>query len=301
MDEQLRQRIDQMVQNNRILLFMKGDKNQPRCGFSARLSGILNELDVEYETVDILHPNNQDLRSGMKDYSNWPTFPQLYIEQEFVGGSDIVSQMFASGELQEMLGVVLEEVPMPVITLTPAIIEAFEQATSRYPGVVRVDINAQFQVDIGVGPAESSDYVVESNGFSVHMGRSSAKRADGLKLDFHPNMGVIVDNPNAPASVKQMDVQSLKSLMESGKSYTLFDVRTPQEMQTASIAGATPFSLEALQALDKDALIVFQCHHGGRSMQAAQSVLAEGYTNIYNLVGGIHAWSLQVDPAVPTY
>ena len=134
MDEQLRQRIDQMVQSNRILLFMKGDKFQPRCGFSARLAGILNELEVEFETVDILHPNNQDLRAGMKDYSSWPTFPQLYIEQEFVGGSDIVSQMFASGELQQMLGVELEEVAMPAVTLTPAIIEAFEQATSRYPG-----------------------------------------------------------------------------------------------------------------------------------------------------------------------
>ncbi|MEC8382214.1 MAG: Grx4 family monothiol glutaredoxin [Myxococcota bacterium] len=301
MDEQLRQRIDQMIQNNRILLFMKGDRSQPRCGFSARLAGILNELDVAFETVDILHPNNQDLRAGMKDYSSWPTFPQLYIEQEFVGGSDIVSQMFASGELQQMLGVVLEEVPMPAVTMTPAIIEAFEQATARYPGVVRVDINAQFQVDIGVGPAEDSDYVVESNGFAIHMSRNSAKRADGLKLDFHPNMGVIVDNPNAPASVKQMDVQSLKSLMESGKSFTLFDVRSPQEMATASISGATPFTVEALQALETDSLIVFQCHHGGRSMQAAQSVLAEGYTNVYNLAGGIHAWSLHIDSSVPTY
>ena len=113
--------------------------------------------------------------------------------------------------------------------------------------MVRVDINAQFQVDIGVGPAEGSDYVVESNGFAIHMSRNSAKRADGLKLDFHPNMGVIVDNPNAPASVKQMDVQSLKSLMESGKAFTLFDVRTPQKMATASIGATISFTLEALQ------------------------------------------------------
>jgi monothiol glutaredoxin len=261
----------------------------------------LNDLEVEYATVDILSHSNQDLRSGMKEYSEWPTFPQLYVEQEFVGGSDIVSQMFAAGELQQMLGVEMEEVPMPVITLTPAIVEAFQQATSQYPGVIRVDVNAQFQVDIGVGPAEQSDYVVESNGFSVHMTRGTAKRADGMKLDFNPGMGVLVDNPNAPASVRQMDVNGLKDLMNSNETFVLYDVRTPQEMATASINGAIPFTVDHLQGLEKDAVIVFHCHHGGRSMQAAQSILAEGYTNVFNLAGGIHAWSQQIDPSVPTY
>ena len=100
---ELRQRIEEILNSQHVVLFMKGTKDMPSCGFSARVAGILQKLGVEYRDVDILE--HEDLRSGMKEYAEWPTFPQLYIDGKLVGGCDIVSEMFKTGELQAMLGV----------------------------------------------------------------------------------------------------------------------------------------------------------------------------------------------------
>ena len=95
------QRIDALVQSNDVLLFMKGTPLFPQCGFSSRAIAILEHLAVPFETVDVLQ--DQDIRQGIKEYSDWPTIPQLYVKGEFVGGSDIMMEMFEAGELQQML------------------------------------------------------------------------------------------------------------------------------------------------------------------------------------------------------
>jgi monothiol glutaredoxin len=102
-DPATRQRIDELVKKNRVLLFMKGERNDPQCGFSAQVVQILDSLIPEYHTVDVL--SDPGIRDGVKAYSQWPTIPQLYIDGEFQGGCDIVREMYASGELQEKLGV----------------------------------------------------------------------------------------------------------------------------------------------------------------------------------------------------
>ena len=94
-------RIEQLVKNNDVVLFMKGSALFPQCGFSSRAVAILDRLGVSYETVDVLQ--DQEVRQGIKEYSDWPTIPQLYVKGEFVGGSDIMMEMFESGELQQML------------------------------------------------------------------------------------------------------------------------------------------------------------------------------------------------------
>ena len=96
-----RSRIDEIVKSNEIVLFMKGTALFPQCGFSSRAVAILNRLGANYETVDVLQ--DPDIRNGIKEYSDWPTIPQLYVKGEFVGGSDIMMEMFESGELQELL------------------------------------------------------------------------------------------------------------------------------------------------------------------------------------------------------
>ncbi len=96
-----RERIDQIVKNNDIVLFMKGTALFPQCGFSSRAVAILDHLGVPFETVDVLQ--DPEIRQGVKDYSDWPTVPQLYVKGEFVGGSDIMMEMFQAGELQQML------------------------------------------------------------------------------------------------------------------------------------------------------------------------------------------------------
>ena len=97
-----KERIDTLVKSNDIVLFMKGTVLFPQCGFSSRAVAILDHLGVPFETVDVLQ--DQEIRQGIKDYSDWPTVPQLYVKGEFVGGSDIMMEMFESGELQTMVG-----------------------------------------------------------------------------------------------------------------------------------------------------------------------------------------------------
>ena len=99
----VQQEIDGIVKSGRVVLFMKGDENFPMCGFSGRAVQVLKACGVtEMKTVNVLE--NEAIRQGIKDYANWPTIPQLYINGEFVGGSDIMMEMYQSGELQQMLG-----------------------------------------------------------------------------------------------------------------------------------------------------------------------------------------------------
>jgi len=94
-------RIDEIVKSNDVVLFMKGTALFPQCGFSSRAVSILEHLGVPFETVDVLQ--DPEIRQGIKAYSDWPTIPQLYVKGEFVGGSDIMMEMFEAGELQELI------------------------------------------------------------------------------------------------------------------------------------------------------------------------------------------------------
>ncbi len=94
--------IKKTVESNDVVLFMKGNKTFPQCGFSSRVASILNYMDIEYQDVNILE--SDEMRQGIKDFTNWPTTPQLYVKGEFVGGCDIVTEMTMSGELDTMLG-----------------------------------------------------------------------------------------------------------------------------------------------------------------------------------------------------
>ncbi len=105
MTPEVKQRIETLINANKILIFMKGSKLMPQCGFSNNVVQILNSLGAPYETIDILE--DPEIRQGIKEYSNWPTIPQIYINGEFVGGSDIAIELYQSGELQQMVEVAL--------------------------------------------------------------------------------------------------------------------------------------------------------------------------------------------------
>lgn len=102
MDEVLRQQIEEDIKNNQVLLYMKGDKNEPKCGFSAQVVSILKNCQVNFETRDVLE--SWELREGIKEFTNWPTIPQLYVRGKFIGGCDIVSELYRKGELKKILG-----------------------------------------------------------------------------------------------------------------------------------------------------------------------------------------------------
>jgi monothiol glutaredoxin len=101
--EDLKKRIEQTLSKDRVLLFMKGSPSMPQCGFSAAVVGVLKEVGVPFGTHNILA--DQELREGLKEYSSWPTYPQLYVDGKLVGGADIVREMHARGELAQLLAV----------------------------------------------------------------------------------------------------------------------------------------------------------------------------------------------------
>ena len=105
MTPEVKERIDNLINQNKIMVFMKGTKLMPQCGFSNNVVQILNTLGVPFQTVDILA--DSDIRQGIKEYSNWPTIPQVYVNGQFIGGSDIMIEMYQSGELQQMVEVAL--------------------------------------------------------------------------------------------------------------------------------------------------------------------------------------------------
>jgi monothiol glutaredoxin len=102
MNDTIKQRIENDVKNNKVMLYMKGTPEAPQCGFSAQTVGIIKEYNVPFKTCNVL--KDDEIRSGIKEYADWPTIPQLYVNGEFLGGSDIVTEMHNNGELAKVLG-----------------------------------------------------------------------------------------------------------------------------------------------------------------------------------------------------
>ena len=306
LSDALKKQLDDLVSSNKVVLFMKGNRRAPQCGFSASVVGILDELLPSYETVDVL--SSPELRDGIKIYSEWPTIPQLYIDGRFVGGADIVKEMSSSGDLAKALGATVAEVAPPTITITPAALTALREAME--PGsddLLRLEIDARFQPGLSFGPRAQGDLEVQASGMPVLLDRASAKRANGVSIDFvegNDGAGFRIDNPNEPPRVKQLSVAELKAMLDKKESFELFDVRTDHERTLAQIPGARQLDAagqDYAMGLPRDTTLVFHCHHGGRSQQAAEAFLGRGFTKVYNVRGGIDAWSLTVDPSVARY
>jgi monothiol glutaredoxin len=303
--ETLRQ-IEDLVKSQNVVLFMKGSRSFPQCGFSAAVVQILNSLVPEYKTVNVLA--DPAIRQGVKDFSSWPTIPQLYIAGEFVGGSDIVKEMFASGELARKLGVEAEPVEAPDVQLTPAAVAALREALSDAgpDEHVHIAISPEFEHELELGPRRPGDIELTSGGLTLLIDAISAKRAGGLRIDFvsgPQGAGFRMDNPNGPAAVRPLSPAELKARLEAGLK-ELYDVRPPDERARAHIAQSKPLdqaALDHLESLDRATPIVFYCHHGQRSRAAAQQFIGLGFREVYNLSGGIDAWSREVDPNVPRY
>ena len=302
----VRNRIESLLQQHPVVLFMKGTRDAPRCGFSAATVGLLDELLPDYASVDVLA--DADIREGIKTYANWPTIPQLYVKGELVGGADIVQSMYTSGQLQELFGLPKPDRTPPAITISAAAAGAIRDALAdAEPSVaLHLAIDARYQAQFHLAEADDDAIVSEANGIAIHMDLATAQRARGIRIDWAETVqgaGLAIDNPNAPAAVKPLSVSELKARLDTD-SINVVDVRPPEERAQAALA--QPFrtfddGIEALTALPKETPLAFLCHSGGRSARAAEHLRALGFRHVYNVEGGIDAWSRQIDPKVPVY
>ncbi|MEN5040008.1 MULTISPECIES: Grx4 family monothiol glutaredoxin [Stenotrophomonas] len=302
----LRSRIESILNANRVVLFMKGQPSMPQCGFSAKAVGALQDLGVEFDHVNVLA--DAEIREGIKAYGEWPTIPQLYIDGELVGGSDIILQMAGNGELSSVLGLAAPDRTPPRITVTPAAVEMLRGALADSPGAsLQLGIDARFQPNFQLAPHDDNAIAAESNGLRVQFDLASARRAEGITIDWVDDIrgkGLAIDNPNAPKAVQELSVRDADDQLRAG-SITVVDVRPADERAIAAINA--PFETfdgdnrARLEALPKDTALAFLCHHGGRSAQAAEQFRALGFTKVSNITGGIDAWSNEVDNGVPKY
>jgi monothiol glutaredoxin len=304
LDQTTRDRIQDLIASDRVVLFMKGRRDAPRCGFSARVCRILDHILPEYRTVDVL--SDPAMREGIKAYSSWPTIPQLYLDGGFVGGSDAVQKMFAEGELFTRLGIEVPGGGAPEIEISEAAATALARLTEEAEeGPLHLSIDARFRNAFFFGPTAESDLRVESNGATLFVDPLTAERAAGATLDA-------VDGPDGPGfridhagpAVLEISVQELKARLDGGEPIRLYDVRGPEERAIACFDDSRLLDREAaaqIESFDRDTPLVFYSHHGERSRAVAEHFAAQGFRRAFGLTGGIDAWSREIDPRVPRY
>jgi len=306
MSPDTQQRISSTIAGNDVVLFMKGNRLMPQCGFSAKVVQMLDGIIADYQTVDVL--SDPEIRDGIKQFSNWPTIPQLYIHGEFIGGCDIVTDLYNSGELHEKLGQKMPERKIPNIAISDAAVKRIGEFIERSPGKkLCLTIDTNFQASLGLVPPQGSEIVANANGLDVIMDIGTASRAEGVSIDLvesSAGVGFKIDIPSAPAQVKQVTAGEVKKMIDGGVRFEFLDVRTPEEREIARIEGARLLDQETakqIEAMPKDTMLVFHCHHGGRSQAAAEHFRSLGFTNVHNMTGGINSWSAEVDPDIPRY
>ncbi len=300
-----REKIEHHLEQDRVVLFMKGNPQAPMCGFSSKTVGLLDSLLSSYASVDVLQ--DPEIREGIKEFGNWPTIPQLYIDKELVGGCDIVTAMFNSGELHEQLGLEKPDRTPPEVSISEAAAEKIRESMQDHEGVgLHFHVDANWQSQFNLAPAQGHEISVQASGITLLFDVASAQRARGAKIDWVESIqgaGLTISLPSAPAAVIQISVRELKQKLDKDE-VILVDVRGDDERAKASIEQAKNMDsqlMDELESMPKDTAMAFVCHTGGRSQVAAEHFRKLNFTNVSNVAGGIDAWSKEIDSSVPLY
>ena len=307
LDEATRERITSLIEANDVLLFMKGNREMPQCGFSATVVRILDSLLPAYQTFDVLSDPN--LREGIKEYSTWPTIPQLYIKGEFVGGCDIIQELQSSGELAEKLGIELGDVATPAISISDAATDALRQATADAPPdhALHLGIDARYRSSLYLAPVSEGFIEVTANGISIHMDRMTAPRAAGgahrrrgdprrTGLPGPPPRsaaaGAAAVGPGAQEPPRRRRALRVRRRAHArGARHREHPGNDAHQRRRGAASGGPAQGHRARLPLPP----------GDRAPAAAEHFAALGFTNVYTVVGGIDAWSREIDPEVPRY
>lgn len=288
-----RDRIESLLKSHRVVLFMKGSRFAPACGFSAAATNTLNELLPEYHTVNVLE--DPEIREGIKAYGDWPTIPQLYVAGELVGGADIIRQMYGSGELHALFGVAAPDRTPPEITITDAAAKAIREGTANAQGLaLHLEIGPDHSAGFQLAPAGEHDIVASANGLDVHFDPASAQRAKGIVIDWVSTAqgeGLSLSFPGAKP-VQTLTVLELQQRLAEG-SLTLVDVRSAAtRAQLAPLPQARildEVGFDELAKLPRDTAIAFICQHGISSLDVAKRFAAHGFGSVYSVEGGMMA------------
>lgn len=296
MNESTKNQIENIVNSNNCVLFMKGNPKQPQCGFSSNTVNILTELlGDNFAFCNVLEDPN--IREGIKEYGNWPTIPQVYINKELVGGNDIVTEMYNTGELQTLLGLPQPERKSAQISITDKakenILSGIQDIGSH---VLMLNIDSQFNTRFSIEEPKGYELTSKIDEITIYMDIGTAKRADGIQIDWVEDLqgaGLVINNPNQPKPVNQISKEQLKEGVEKDIYQHIYDVRSEEMFMAQTIPGAVRLdkeNMKAIEALDKDTPLVFVCSIGKSSQGACEFYRKKGFTNVNNLIGGVTDW-----------
>ncbi len=200
---ELQSRIQGIVDSGPAVLFMKGSPAAPQCGFSAQVVQVLNRLLPRYQTFDVL--SDSEVREGVKEFSDWPTIPQLYVGGEFMGGCDIVKEMYDSGELHDALGMERPALTgdQVAISISPEAEQILRNAQQQQQAELHFGIDAKFHPFLGFGPAAGSEVRVQVGDLYFLLDQDSAVRARGASItvvESEHGQRLDVDMPTARAA-----------------------------------------------------------------------------------------------------
>lgn len=302
MDKAVKARIDKLILDNPVILFMKGSKDNPQCGFSKQALHILSSLS-DVSVVDVLA--DMELREGIKAYSSWPTIPQLYINGQFIGGCDIINELYQKRELHHLLGLV-KAIAKPHINLSEKAKQALAQA-DKDDHDIRLHLSYKWEYSLSLAKPDKDDFIFNYDGFNIIIDPYSAYRLNNIVISYEhhdDDSGFTFTNPNEPPKVEDLSVMELNNWYHEHKDMLLIDVRPQHECLKARIAFAKPLydiALSDIHSWPKDKVLVFHCHHGYRSHKEAEKFRLNGFLKVYNLSGGIDAWSKNIDQSIPLY
>ncbi|MEM1079945.1 MAG: Grx4 family monothiol glutaredoxin [Pseudomonadota bacterium] len=295
LESSLQQRIEQIIGSQRVVLFMKGTPQLPQCGFSAQTAGALESLiGNDYASFNVLE--DPDIREGIKQYGNWPTIPQLYVDGELVGGCDIVLEMLNAGELHDLFGLEAPDRSPPDIEITPAAADKIRGFLDDYPDqFLHFNIGADWDAQFNVGPKSGTEIEAQVGALTVLMDLNSAQRARGARIDWVSTMqgeGLKLDLPGAPPPVQDMSAATLTERLEQDDELILIDTRSEADRMQRPLAQARILDADLMAELgqsDRATPLVFACNIGQSSRAVAEHYRKEGFTEVYNLTGGVSA------------
>ena len=288
------EKIESLIGSDRVVLFMKGTRDQPQCGFSAAVVQALDQHVPEYTTVDVL--SEPGIREGIKAYGNWPTIPQLYVDGELVGGCDIVTEMFNNGELHEVFGLDKPDRTPPEIEITDVAAAKIGEFIRAYPEQsLHFSIGPDWDAQFNLGPAEGHEIAAEANGITVLMDLATAGKARGARIDWVETVqgeGLKLDLPGAPPPVESMDADTLRRRLDDGETLLVVDVRPEDQRSQTPLEFARPLDRDLMAELeqqDRDTPLVFVRARGMSSQDVAEHYRKRGFRQVYNLEGGVEA------------